>query len=66
MLGYLLSKMAAFQKNKTNKNILQELANKNSCKCLSHCYCGMSRGLHVVGEVVVIGGGEAPPPPFLH
>lgn len=52
-------KMAAFEKQKEKKkkkNILQELANKNSIKCLSHCYCGMSMGFRVVGEVVMMGG----------
>lgn len=37
-------------------NILQELANKNSIKCLSHCYCGMSMEFCVVLEVMMTGG----------
>ena len=53
MLGYLLSKMAAFSQKKKKKdyNILQELANK-SFKCLSHCNDGMSMGVHVVKEIM--------------
>lgn len=49
-------KNGSLSKNKKG-NILQELANKNSIKCLSHCYCGMSMGFRVVGEVVMTGGG---------
>lgn len=57
-------KMAAFQKTKLKKkkeNILQELANKNSIKCLSHCYCGMSMGFSCCrgGRDDSVAGGEA-------
>lgn len=61
MLGFLLSKTAfkiklKKQKQKKKPNILQELANKNSIKCLSHCYCGMSMEFSVVLGAVMTGG----------
>lgn len=56
MLGFLLSKTALKKKKKKKPNILQELANKNSIKCLSHCYCGMSMEFSVVLGAVMTGG----------
>lgn len=58
MLGFLLSKNGSLSKKKkqNKKKYITGAGKQKQYKCLSHCYCGMSMGLRVVGKVVMTGG----------